>query len=130
MPGDLDRLQGSWTITAMEVDGQEMTAAMLAEARLTIKGNRFTSTGMGASYEGILKLNVKTSPRQFDLKFDAGPEKGDTNLGIYELNGDRWKICLATRGKVRPSNFVSTPGSGFAVETLTRGDVAKAKAVK
>src|SRR5215831_11770869 len=130
MPDDLDRLQGSWTITAMEVDGQEMTAEMLAETRVTIKSNRFTSIGMGAAYEGILKLNVKTSPRQFDLKFDAGPEKGNTNLGIYELNGDTWRICLATRGRVRPPNFVSTPGSGFAVETLTRGNVAKPKAGK
>ena len=130
MRPDLDLLQGSWTITALEVDGQKMPAAMLESARVVIKGKRFTTTGMGAVYKGTLELDASSRPRQLDMKFDAGPEKGNTNLGIYELDGDTWKICLATRGAVRPSRFASTPGSGFAFETLTRGDApvaAKAK---
>jgi len=49
-------------------------------------------------------------------------EKGNTNPGIYELDADTWKICIATRGAVRPSSFASSPGSGFALETLMRGD--------
>ena len=36
------------------------------------------------------------------MKFDNGPEKGNTNLGIYQLKGDSWKLCLATRGTTRP----------------------------
>jgi uncharacterized protein (TIGR03067 family) len=122
MNHDLDLLQGSWTVTALEVDGQKMPASMLANARIAINGDRFTSTGMGATYEGTLELDESTSPRQLNMKFDAGPEKGNTNLCIYELDGDIWKICIATRGSVRPSSFTSPPGSGFAFETLTRGD--------
>ena len=130
MPNDLDLLQGTWSVTALEVDGQKMPTVMLADARIAIQGNRFTSTGMGAVYKGTLKVDESARPRRFDMKFSAGPEKGNTNLGIYQLKGDRWKICLATRGVVRPSKFASTPGSGFAVETLTRGGApvtAKAK---
>src|SRR5262245_41698658 len=130
MPNDLDRIQGSWTITALEVDGQAMPPAMLGAGRVIVKGNRFSSTGMGPVYEGVLKLKAKTTPGQVDLEFDAGPEKGNTNLGIYELNGNTWKICLATRGMVRPSKFVSTAGSGFAVETLNRAASARPKATK
>jgi uncharacterized protein (TIGR03067 family) len=26
MPSDLDKLQGTWTVTAMEVDGESMSA--------------------------------------------------------------------------------------------------------
>jgi uncharacterized protein (TIGR03067 family) len=122
MNHDLDSLQGSWTVTALEVEGQKMPAAMLANSRIAIEGNRFTSTGMGATYEGTLELDASTSPRRLNMKFDAGPEKGNTNLCIYEVDGDSWKICIATRGAVRPSSFASTPGSGFAFETLTRGD--------
>ncbi len=132
MRQDLDLLQGSWTVTALEVEGQKMPAAMLANGRIVIKGNRFTSTGMGAVYKGTLELDAFTNPRQLNMKFDAGPEKGNTNLCIYELDGDSWKLCIATRGTVRPSSFGSTPGSGFALETLTRGDApaaAKAKAL-
>jgi len=46
---DLDLLQGSWTVTALEVDGQKMSASLLANARIAIDGNRFASTGMGAT---------------------------------------------------------------------------------
>jgi uncharacterized protein (TIGR03067 family) len=124
VPQDLERLQGSWTVTALEVDGEAMPAGVLSEARIVIQGNRFTSTGMGAIYEGTLELDPSARPPRFDMKFDAGPEKGNTNPGIYQLNGDGWKLCLATRGKVRPKAFTSPPGSGFAVETLVRDNGA------
>lgn len=130
MPQDLDLLQGSWTIDAMEVDGQEMPDAMVA-GRIVVQGDRFTSLGMGAVYEGTLRLDASTAPRQIDMKFDAGPEKGNSNPGIYELNGDAWRLCLATRGSVRPRSFATMAGSGFALETLTRAEArvaAKAKA--
>src|SRR5262249_46517360 len=35
-----------------------------------------------------------------------------------------WKLCLATRGPVRPSSFATRPGSGLALETLTRETAA------
>ena len=126
MHTDLDKLQGSWRIAELEMDGREMSAAMLADGRITIQGDRFAHSGMGAEYEGTLELDASRSPRQFDMKFDVGPEKGNTNLGIYELNGDTWKICIATYGTVRPSGFVSPAGSGFAVETLVRAGAAQA----
>lgn len=124
MHPDLDSLQGTWSVTALEMDGQSMPADMMGNARITIQGKRFTSTGMGAPYGGTLEINGSSGPRQLDMKFDSGPEKGNINRGIYELNGDTWKICLATRGEARPSAFVSPPGSGFALETLTRGEAA------
>jgi uncharacterized protein (TIGR03067 family) len=123
MAKDIDQLQGSWSVTALETDGQNMPAEMLAGARIEIRDERFTSTGMGFDYEGRLQLDESTTPRRIDMKFDAGPPKGTSNLGIYELTGDTWKLCLATRGTVRPAAFAAPPGSGFALETLVRGDV-------
>lgn len=130
MNRDLDLLQGSWTVTALEVDGQAMPAGMLGDARIAIAGNRFTSTGMGATYEGTLELDASANPPRLDMKFEAGPEKGHTNLGIYQLEGYTWKLCLATRGPVRPASFASTPGSGFAVETLVRDGATAAREAK
>ncbi|HEY1336885.1 MAG TPA: TIGR03067 domain-containing protein [Bryobacteraceae bacterium] len=126
MHKDLESLQGSWVITALKMDGQGMPAEMLAEARVVIEGNRFQSFGMGDVYGGTVKIDASVSPRRIDLKFDSGPEKGNTNLGIYELDGDTWKLCLATRGSTRPAKFQSKPGSGIAVETLRRAS-AEAK---
>jgi uncharacterized protein (TIGR03067 family) len=126
MRDDLDCLQGSWRVMALKVEGQAMPAEMLARAAIVIKGKRFTSSGMGAVYKGTLELDTTASPRRLDMKFDAGPERGAVNRGIYQLRGDTWKICLSTCGGGRPSDFRSTAGSGFACETLTRGEVPAA----
>src|SRR5262249_19330087 len=45
-----------------------------------------------------------------------------------ELAGDTWKICFTLTGKHRPKEFVTTPGSGLALETLTRGNAATMEA--
>ena len=123
MDQDLDLLQGTWTVTALEMDGEEMPAEMLDNARVTIEADHFSSTGMGPDYKGTLRLDAAATPRKFDLHFDEGPEKGNTNRGIYEINGDTLKLCLATRGKARPSSFATKPGSGFALEILKHGVV-------
>jgi len=132
MKTDLDRLQGTWDVAELEMDGQSMTPP--GDARVVIKGNRFTSLGMGAVYEGTLELDASAKPAHIDMKFDKGPEAGNTNLGIYQFKGDSWTLCVATRGTVRPASFASTPGSGIAVETLVRGRAApkarKANAVE
>jgi len=130
MRKDLDLLQGTWTVSALEMDGQPMPADVLGDARIVIDGSRFISTGMGAVYEGALALDASTTPARIDMQFDAGPEKGNTNLGIYQLDGASWKLCLATRGTARPASFTSPPGSGIAVETLVRGSARKARKVK
>jgi uncharacterized protein (TIGR03067 family) len=122
MPSDLDLLQGTWSIRSLRMDGHEMPSAIYANAGIVVKGDRFTSTGMGAEYEGTLELDASTNPRQLNMRFDAGPEKGNVNLCIYEIAGNDWKLCVATRGPVRPSSFDTTPGSGIAVEVLKRNN--------
>jgi uncharacterized protein (TIGR03067 family) len=123
MPRDLDHLQGAWQISSLEVDGQEMSAEVLEEARIEIKGDRFITAGMGSEYTGTASLNASAKPRQIDMKFDSGPEAGNVNLGIYKLLPDGWKLCLATRGGVRPRKFETTFGSGYALEVLTRASL-------
>src|SRR4029078_2948259 len=121
MKNDLELLQGTWSVTELAVEGQTMPESLLSGARVIVRKNRFVSMGMGADYEGTIELDPSQNPRHLTITFDAGPEKGNSNLCIYELNGDTWKMCIATRGDVRPEDFVSPPGSGFAVEKLHRG---------
>jgi uncharacterized protein (TIGR03067 family) len=118
---DLEILQGTWNVAALEMDGQKMPAAMLGAARIVVDGDRFQSLGMGAVYEGKLKLDPTANPKTFDLAFTVGPESGNTALGIYSLDGDEWRICLTTRGGDRPHEFAAAAGTGHALETLTRG---------
>ena len=116
---DLDRLQGTWHVASFEMDGQPMPAP--PGARIVIEGDRFQSLGMGAVYQGSVSVDATARPCRFDLVFTDGAEEGNRSLGIYELTGDTWKICLTVTGNSRPAGFATAPGSGHALETLTRG---------
>ncbi len=120
MSDDLQNLQGTWNIISLEIDGQTVPAGMLGAARIVIHDGNFVSQAMGATYEGTFEVDSAKSPKTFNMNFTAGPEKGITSPGIYELDGDIWKICLALRGDERPTMFATAPGSGHARETLKR----------
>jgi uncharacterized protein (TIGR03067 family) len=129
-PGDLERLRGTWNVVALELDGQPM-GAVPPGACIMVDGSRFTTMGMGAEYDGDVKLDTETAPKRFDLTFTSGPEKGSTSLGIYELDGDSWKMCLTTRGGKRPAKFATKAGTGHALQTLVReGSVKDRKPAK
>jgi uncharacterized protein (TIGR03067 family) len=121
MATDLDKLQGTWTVTSLESDGKKMPAKMVNGAQIVIQGRRFTSIGMGTSYEGTVQLRkLGKDLKGLDLLFTDGPPRGKRNRGIYRLQGDTWTICLSTDGGKRPSAFTTEPGSGLALETLER----------
>jgi uncharacterized protein (TIGR03067 family) len=117
MKSDLEKLQGAWNIVSLEMEGQKYPPG---GSRIVIEGGRFVSLNMGAEYEGTVTVDESSSPKTFDLAFDNGPEAGNQALGIYELSGDAWKICLALAGKKRPAEFASKPGTGHALELLER----------
>ncbi len=120
---DRKNLQGTWTITSLEMDGKK---APFAGGKIVIKGTKFTTIAMGAEYAGTAVYDESKSPKQFDLTFTEGPHKGEKSLGIYELDGDEWKICLGMAGfKQRPKEFATSPGSHSAVETLKRAEVVE-----
>jgi uncharacterized protein (TIGR03067 family) len=127
MKGDLKKLQGTWNIVTLEMEGQQYPPG---NSKIVIQGERFVSLNMGAEYEGTVSVDESQSPRAFDLLFDQGPEAGNRSLGIYELDGDSWKICLGLAGKRRPTKFAAEKGSGHALETLRRETAAEREAAR
>ena len=105
MKADIENLQGTWNIVSLEMDGRKYPPG---GSQIVVKGSQFTSLNMGAEYSGKVVVDQSASPCTFDLLFETGPETGNRSLGIYELEGDTWKICLGLTGKTRPSKFVST----------------------
>jgi uncharacterized protein (TIGR03067 family) len=116
---DLDKLQGSWRITALEVDGRADPGSVTA-ATITVRGSEFTTRGMGADYSGPIELVAGKTPKAFDLVFKSGPPAGMRNRAIYKLDADTWTICIATRGDARPRRFATRADSGLALEVLER----------
>jgi uncharacterized protein (TIGR03067 family) len=117
MKPDIENLQGAWNIVSLEMEGRKYPPG---GSQIVIRGDRFTSLNMGAEYSGKVTVDVAATPRTFDLLFETGPEAGNRSLGIYQLDGDTWTICLGLTGKSRPSQFATKPGTGQALEILKR----------
>jgi len=125
MADDLEKLQGNWHVTALELDGRDMPAEPFEGAMIIVEKNNFTSLNMGATYEGTVEIDETTEPKSFDMVFTAGHAAGTRNRGIYKLSRERWTICVATRGDARPGKFATKPDTGLALETLERSPARK-----
>jgi uncharacterized protein (TIGR03067 family) len=112
-------LQGDWTIQSMEQDGHKAPAEKIKAVRIVIDGDRLTVHGE-KGMESTIKLDSSKKPHHIDIVLNDGPDKGKVWHGIYELQGDDWKLCLGKPGKDRPTEFVSKEHSGFVLMLLKR----------
>jgi uncharacterized protein (TIGR03067 family) len=121
MSKEIEQLQGTWNVVALEIEGNTMAANMFKGAKIIVNGERFTTVSMGSTFGGTLKIDADATPKTLDILYDKGPHAGSASLALYELDGDTWKLCLGFAGYDRPKDFVTSPGSGHALETLKRG---------
>ena len=117
---ELARFEGTWKVISLEVEGMKLSDKSLKAARLIIKGKDFTMKDDFATYRGHFSIDPSKKPKTIDMKFTEGPEKGNTSYGIYELDGDDFKLCLTISGKNRPTEFAAKPKSGHGFEVLKR----------
>ena len=117
---ELMAMEGTWAFTKLETDGRPMPEAAFSRSRLILDGDRFRMVSPEATYEGIFDIDVETQPHTIDIDFVEGPEAGNSSYGIYELRDGDLTICLGFTGVARPTEFVTKPGGGHALETLRR----------
>jgi uncharacterized protein (TIGR03067 family) len=125
----LRSMEGTWAFQTLEVDGAAMPAAMLTSSALLIDGDHFRMQSPEATYEGLFLIDVEAVPHRIDIDFVEGPEAGNRCEGLFELDGDRFTLCLGLAGSTRPERFATTPGSGHALERLVRTGRARPPAV-
>jgi uncharacterized protein (TIGR03067 family) len=125
----LRSMEGTWSFHSLEVDGAALSASMLTNSSLLIDGDRFRMESPEATYEGIFTIDVEQVPHHINIDFIEGPEAGNRCEGLFELDGDRFRLCLGLVGSRRPEHFVTSPGSGHALEELIRKHHARPPAV-
>jgi len=108
-----DGLQGQWTLSSGEADGEAIPEARLKDGKLHVKGDQYTVTlaGLG-TLTGVQVLDGTKEPKTIDITDASGANKGKTCLGIYELKGETFRVVFAPTGAPRPTKFATTPGSG------------------
>ncbi|MES2124905.1 MAG: TIGR03067 domain-containing protein [Gemmatimonadota bacterium] len=118
-------LEGEWRFESLQVDGQQLPAAMLGHSRLLFDGDRFRMESPEGHYDGHFAIDTARKPMRLDIAFVEGPEAGNSSYGIFQLNGDALTICLGLVGSSRPTAFKTTAGSGHALEELRRTSTAR-----
>lgn len=137
-PSDLDRLQGNWRVVKIEDgSGTPPPAEVVKEMWFAIKGDKMTPRrGLTlAQPPATIKIDPRAKPKAINLlgfgqKPVESPAGGQPKMvpnpdpvpGIYELDGDELRLCLAGPGapKDRPKEFKALDKQRQALLVLRR----------
>jgi uncharacterized protein (TIGR03067 family) len=119
------KLEGVWNLVSGEENGEAAPESMVRNLKLVFKGNQLTFKGDARLMEKATKLTFKidpsTTPKCIDITIEAGLDQGTVWEGIYEVTGDKMKICVYVGGdKTRPVEFETKAGSNRALFVMKR----------
>lgn len=119
---DLERMQGTWTMQALEVNGKDVTAEKLQDTILIIKGDEYRTKIKGKEPLGFrLKLDPSKDPKAVEM-IQIQPDGVEIAIkGIYTFENDSFKICRGlTPAQERPNQFATWPDTNYFVVTWKR----------
>lgn len=119
---DVERMRGTWRMAAMNQEGDSVPlGGNLAKLQLVVDGDRRTVRAGQILYShAYYRIDPAASPPAIDVFVTQGGSSGQTMLGIYEVSGDRLRVCLASHGRERPRDFSPKAGSGHVLQELRR----------
>src|SRR5262249_42845912 len=105
---------GFWKVSSLEVDGKKYSEQELEDVTLTcdVMGMFSVRRKDKAIIEAMVTLDPQKKPHTIDATLTEGKDKGKTALGIYEIKGDSYRVCVARPGDQRPTEFSAKAGSG------------------
>jgi uncharacterized protein (TIGR03067 family) len=115
---DQDQLQGDWALASGERDGQPFPEDAVKALGRTCAGDRVSVRhGDQIISQGPFTLDPSAKPRAIDIELEgiAQPVRG-----IYELEGDTFKVCHAAPREARPQAFATEAGSGHSLAVWNR----------
>jgi hypothetical protein len=59
--------------------------------------------------EATIKLDETKKPKEIDMTITEGGQT-EVHLGIYQLDGDTWKVCKSHPPQERPTELATTEG--------------------
>jgi uncharacterized protein (TIGR03067 family) len=115
--GDKDRkpMQGKWEVVSIvsKVGKEEPKPGQIL---FIVEGGKIINKeGMTITGEATFTLDSSKSPKTIDLKATSGDDKGKIFLGIYELIGPDFKLCLGPPNAARPTEFTAQPNQSLIV---------------
>jgi RNA polymerase sigma factor (sigma-70 family) len=106
---DMERLQGAWTLVAMESAGKKASEDEVKTTGGTLEcaGDSVLVRQEGESRTAGLRIDSTKTPKQID--FVVG--RNEVHPGIYRLDGDTLTICKSHPPMERPTEFATKAGA-------------------
>jgi uncharacterized protein (TIGR03067 family) len=119
---DRQKLIGTWTGWIVDGRGDRPNAMIGKIAEMVITERtiraRDDQRDMG---EGNYRLGRDQGWGTLDAAgVGAGPTRGKTYLGIYQIDGDTLRWCTANPGRPRPTQLMTRRGDGWYLMVLQR----------
>jgi RNA polymerase sigma factor (sigma-70 family) len=126
---DRAALQGKWQVAAVESGGRDVTRPRKEE--WVVQGDKIGVHAEGGSVMASLSVfgvDPAKNPKEININaHPVGVSLGDADItkGIYTLDGDVWRICLAgvpllAGNAERPKEMAAKQGSPAVLITLKR----------
>ena len=120
---EMKKLQGTWKVVAMTIDGKEQPVDNL-KLTVVIKDNTIIMKADDkVAVDGTVQIKPNVKPKQFDITHNIGEVKGKVDMSVYVLDGDTLKIAGYT-GQTsltkRPAEFPKEGDKGIDFFTLKR----------
>lgn len=119
---DRQQIKGTWQIVGLEINGNPANAEDI-QKMVVVNG----SDGTWALYsdgemvaKGTSTFDPTQKPKTLDFEATEGGAQGSRYQGIYELGESKRRMCFSPPDKPRPTEFVSTPGSGIILVKFQR----------
>jgi len=109
---EIARLEGEWSMLSCERDGQTLPGEFVKTGRRSARGNETTVILGGQTLlKAAFSVDPTRTPKTIDYILTAGANVGETQAGIYALEGDTVTFCFAAPGDPRPTEFTKRRGA-------------------
>jgi uncharacterized protein (TIGR03067 family) len=100
----IEALDGTWVPIAADVSGQALVVRELRVARLVLDrgGYEIIDRTEHVVDRGDYRVDIDSVPQAMDIVGISGPYAGRTMHAIFELDGDRLKVCYDLESAERP----------------------------
>lgn len=115
---------GFWKPESAQFDGEQgfptpqskqMVTLVMADGQYRLYAMTDPKQGTGRRV-AVAAFKPGAAPGQFEMEITDGYRKGAKLHGIYEVTGDRFKLCYGPTDKPRPAGYAAPAGSGLICE--------------
>jgi uncharacterized protein (TIGR03067 family) len=103
------------------LNGKPIDPRTIEYGKRVVKADEMTLT---FGRDLVTKANMAADPTKYPKIMDyvhmAGMMAGQSQQGIYELEGRILRICSSPPGQTRPSEFTATPENGRTLAVWTK----------